>query len=225
MYDAYSSTDGSLVEILNTVPCANVLADEERFVALIQEGIRTHQLEKLKGWTASLNDSKGREKMRRNAHKEAAEAEEHAKELGIWDEVFGDGKKRPRKTASAEESSKPAKRSRGKKNEAEADGEDEDLGGLAAMIQRRQASRGGGIGSLIARLEADAHAEADERHKTRGGKGKRERRDPLAPRLEAGEPSEEEFLAAQQRLLNKGKESAGATTEAKPAKGKGKKGR
>lgn len=247
VYEAYRAGEGSLEHILNSIPFAEVLQDEERIVALVNEGIQSKDLERLEGWKNTLADTKGRETMRKKARKEASEAEAHAKELGVWDEIFGDGKKRPRPSRRDSQQSKeknptpaqneeveeveeeeeeeavPTKRARrakdkssqsqtksksnapkGKKPARPAAGEEnehEDLDGLAALIQRRQSNRGGGISSLIARLEEDAHAEADARHKTRGGKGKRERRDPLASRPEPGEPTEDEFQAAQQRLL------------------------
>lgn len=234
-----------------------MLEDEGRFVRVIEDAIKVGDLEPLDEWTRSVSDTNARTKMRSNARKEAIEAEAHAKELGVWDELFGDGKKRSRHASKAdatqedqdeEEDEQPVKSKRARStNSAPAhpkkpssskgntkgkkppqddqDGQDghedhEDLGGLAALIQKRQESRSG-IGGLIARLEQQAESEADARYHARGGKGKRERRDPLGGNgLEPGEPNEDEFLAAQQRLLGKGGSTQGKTN----TKAKGKKG-
>lgn len=251
IYEAYHQGQGSLEHILNAVPCAQVLEDEGRFITVIEDAIKAGELERLGGWTSSVSDTKARTKMRNNARKEAMEAEAHAKELGVWEELFGDGKKRPRRSSKAdaakeedeedEEDEPPVKskrarstdstskkaasakgKSKGKKEAQGANEDDqEDLGGLAALIQKRQESRSG-IGGLIARLEEQANAEADARYSARGGKGKRECRDPLGgERLDPGEPNEEEFLAAQQRLTD----TAGSTKGKGTTKTKGKKGR
>jgi DnaJ family protein C protein 9 len=90
---AYEETSGSLEDILNAVPCLEILEDEERVVALIDAAIAAKDIKKLPLWTKSLKDDKGRKQMRARAKAEASEAEQAARELGVWDELFGDGKK------------------------------------------------------------------------------------------------------------------------------------
>ncbi len=101
--------------IFTLVPCCEVLADEKRFVEIIDAAIEAGELEKLDGWTASKKDEKGRKAMRSKAKKEAEEAEAYARELGVWDDLFGEGRKTGTKS----------KTQRGKKadDEPELDGE------------------------------------------------------------------------------------------------------
>lgn len=91
--EAYLKNSGSLSAILSSIPCAEVLQDEERIIGIVGDLIEKGDLKKSKGWTDSLKDEKGREKMRGKARKEATEAEEMAREMGVWEELFGDGSK------------------------------------------------------------------------------------------------------------------------------------
>lgn len=89
LLEAYRKSNGSLEEIFTRVPCSEVLADEQRFVSIINAAISAGELEALPQWKKSAGDEGARKKMRAKAQKEANEAEEYAKELGVWDELFG----------------------------------------------------------------------------------------------------------------------------------------
>jgi hypothetical protein len=93
--------------------------------------------------------------------KSAKEAESHAKELGIWDEMFGNGKKGKRKSDANEDQKGPG------------GGED----GLAAMILKRQKDREGGLDRLAEKYRKIEEEERAKRAKGKGkgkGKGKKE---------------------------------------------------
>lgn len=91
--EAYEMSKGDLETMFTFIPCSEVLEDEERFVKLISEAIKAGDIKELPQWKKSVKDESGRKKMRAKARKEASEAEEYAKELGVWDDLFGKKKK------------------------------------------------------------------------------------------------------------------------------------
>lgn len=91
-------------------------------IAAIEGEIAAGNLKRTKAWTASSGDSTASNDRKRKADAEAVAAEEAARELGVWDEFYGSGKKGRR----------AGDKGKGKENEAE--GED----ALAALIVRRQ---------------------------------------------------------------------------------------
>ena len=66
--------------------------DEARFIVTITDLIKKKELRKFKKWDASVKDEKAKLVRQKQGEKEAKEAEEMAKELGVWDEFFGSGK-------------------------------------------------------------------------------------------------------------------------------------
>ena len=46
----------------------------------------------LPAWTKEKKDEQGKKKRKRAGEKEAKEAEEVAREMGVWDEFYGSGK-------------------------------------------------------------------------------------------------------------------------------------
>lgn len=91
--EAYETAEGDLATIFTLVPCSEILEDEERFITLINAAIKSGEVEALPKWKKTTGDVKGRKKMREGARKEANEAEEYAKELGVWDDLYGKGRK------------------------------------------------------------------------------------------------------------------------------------
>lgn len=180
--EAYNEMGGDLAAIFDHVPCCEFLADEKRFIEIIDEAIKAGEIEETKEWKRSTKEA-GRKALREKAKGEAKEAEELAKELGVWDDLFGSGKGKgkPAKAANG------AKNGKGSKSQAEADDQDDDLGGLAALIQRKNQNRASQFDDMIAKLEAKA-----------GNKEKR--------------PSEEEFdrIQAEMMARKNGKENGGA---------------
>lgn len=276
--EAYETAEGDLATIFTLVPCSEILEDEERFISLLNAAIKSGDVEALPKWKKTTGDAKGRKKMREGARKEANEAEEYAKELGVWDNLYGSRKggdngdkgeakkpkramgkdeevevvgdvssdeeeggdeedeededepiqvkkrnKQPAATSSsskkqkaapkqkAEASSKskagsssapskakkPSSSKKAKAGEA-AEEEDDDMDGLRALMAKRGEERSRGFNSMIARMEAQAQAEASAKS---GGKKKKGGM-PIfdEPRREADEPDEEAFLKARAKV-------------------------
>jgi len=122
--------------------------DEGRFIKSINSLIDSNTLKSTAAWKKTSTDDKASKKRAEKAIKSAQEAESHAKELGIWDEMFGTGKKGKRKS----------------------DAKDEGEDGLAALILRRQKDREGGLDRLA---EKYRKIEEEERAKKVKGKGKK----------------------------------------------------
>ena len=183
---AYRTHEGSLPDMLDDVMCA-AAADEGRFKTLVEEAIATGELERTATWTTSAADGKAAKKRAAAERKEAREAEEHAKEIGVWDEFYGSGKateskktkgkgkatvrRRPLATPVAFlcacRSDARSCRELGPRLQASAaDDEDADLAGLRALILKRGSDR---ASNTIANIEARARAAASTK------KGKKEK--------------------------------------------------
>lgn len=185
--DAYNETEGDLAGIFERVPCGEFLADEDRFIRIIDDAIKQGDIKATSTWKRTKKDEAGRKALRAKAQGEAAEAEKLAKELGVWDDLFGagSGKGKPARGSSSKSGAKGGK---GSKSKAKADGgDDDDLAGLAALIQRKNQNRVSQFDDMIAKLEAKA--------------GVKEKR-----------PSDEEFDRIQAEMMarkNGGKENRG----------------
>ncbi|KAG5440310.1 hypothetical protein PCANB_001880 [Pneumocystis canis] len=81
LYLAYEQCKGSMTDIFSHILCSNVLLDEERFRKMIDEGIERKELKKYKNYSQETLTQK--RKRRNDAKKEALEAEQHAKDLGL----------------------------------------------------------------------------------------------------------------------------------------------
>ncbi|KAG4304949.1 hypothetical protein PORY_001624 [Pneumocystis oryctolagi] len=81
LYLAYEQCKGSMEDIFSYVLCSNMLLDEERFRVMIDEGIERKELKKYKNYTQETASQK--KKRHNKARREAIEAEELAKELGL----------------------------------------------------------------------------------------------------------------------------------------------
>jgi len=99
--------------------------DESRFIVIISDLIKKGQLSATPTWLSSSKDEKAKLGRKKQGEKEAKEAEIAAKELGVWDEFYGSGKKTERK--------EKAKR----KDDSEA-AADEDHSALQALIMRKK---------------------------------------------------------------------------------------
>lgn len=148
--EAYTTCKGSLPAILKHIPHATH-DDESRLVKAINGLIADGSLEPTKKWTTSSTDTSAKTKRAKAAASQAKEAEAAAKELGVWDEFYGSGKK-------------------GKRNG------DKDESGLQALILKRQQDRSGALDAL-----ADKYAKLDEKERARGkGKGKKRKSEPVS---------------------------------------------
>ena len=153
---AYLNTDGSIDEIMNHIPHSRH-EDEARFIILISSLITEGVLPTKSAWTSSTKDEKRKAIRKKQAVKEAEEAEEMARELGVWDEFYGSGKPGTRKGKA---------KGKGKDKKDDEDEEDEeDHSVLQALILKKKKNTDSFIDNLAAK-----YAEPQPRGK---GKGKR----------------------------------------------------
>nr|VWO98857.1 Laccase-2 (EC (Benzenediol:oxygen oxidoreductase 2) (Diphenol oxidase 2) (Urishiol oxidase 2) [Ganoderma boninense] len=96
--------------------------DEARFIVAISDLIKRGDLPSLFQWESSTKDEKAKLMRKKDAAKEAAEAEALAKELGVHDEFFGSGKKGARKG----------------KGKGKAKADEEDTSALQALILKKR---------------------------------------------------------------------------------------
>jgi DnaJ family protein C protein 9 len=175
---------------------SNVLDDEERFISIVEEAIKTKRVSPFPQWKKDIKDTKGRNKRKQDAKNEAKEAEELAKELGVHDKLFGNG------ASSTDKKSKKGGKGKGKAANVNDEGVDEDA--LKALIQSRN-SKQNSMNSLIEKLEAKYGAADgdpfDQKAGSGKGKNKRGKKDTANDAANGAEPSEEEFLALQQKLF------------------------
>lgn len=164
---SYVTNEGDMDAIFEEVMLSNPLEDEERFRKMIDDEIDEKRVE---AYEAYVKETKTKRKRRiAEAKKEAKEAEQMAEELGVKDKLYAKGAKK------------------GKKGE-------EDISGLAAIIQQRQKERSN---NFLADLEA--------KHQPKK-RGKREMED---------EPPEEAFERTAKRMEKnkKNKKAASAKVE------------
>ncbi|MCJ1445826.1 MAG: hypothetical protein MMC23_006331 [Stictis urceolatum] len=178
---AYERGKGSLDRVFEEVMLSNVLEDEGRIRGYLDAAIEKGEVESFEKYTGE--SGKKREARRERARKEAEEAEEVADEMGIKDEVFGDGEadggeEKAKKDGKKAKKAKTAKKKGAKGSEAD----------LAALIQQRHADRAAKSESFFDNLEA----------KYGGGSKSKKRK--------ADEPSDEAFAAMAKRG-KKGKEN------------------
>lgn len=162
---AYRDAGGRLERIFASVPCANILEDEQRYIDMIDHAIGAGELERTRAWER-VHTPKGlsaRKELRRQAKREATEAEEYAKELGVYDQLFG--KQGQRETASTDEketkgkgTEKGKEKSKNKGTTASSatpeDDADVDLSGLRAAMAAKAGKRENAFDDMISRLEA-----------------------------------------------------------------------
>lgn len=165
----YETSKGDLETILGAIMCSTV-EDEDRFVLLFDAAIAAGEIKATSAWKKALKDTKGKQRRRAKASKEATEAEAYAKELGVHDKLYGKGK------------------GKGKKDDGK-----EDVEGLRALIQGNQAKR---MGSVIDSIEAK-YAAKEEAKKAKKGAGKEEGG---KKRKVEVEPTEEEFEKIQKAM-------------------------
>ncbi|GAA6048926.1 hypothetical protein JCM3770_007122 [Rhodotorula araucariae] len=183
---AYESSGGDLDTILSTVMGSSV-DDEDRFVTLINGAIAAKEVKATAGWRKAAKDTKGKERRRKAAEKEAKEAAELAKELGVHDKLFG-----------------PKGKGKGKAKKG-GDAGDDDEAALRALIQGNQAKR---MNSLVDSLEAKyAGIEAKKSGKKRASTGGDEAQGKRSKK--EIEPTDAEFEAIQARLDANRKEKKG----------------
>ncbi len=197
--------------------------DEARFIVIISDLIKKGDLPSLKTWERSIKDEKAKLVRKKQGEKEAAEAEELAKELGVWDEFYGSGKPSSKRTTKGKGKAKAA---------AKDDEEDEeDTSALQALILKKRKNMDGFFDSLAAKY---AEPEKGGRKKKRGKAAKDEEDEEeevqaspkKRPRRGVGVPpppeiDDEEFEKLQKKLFA---EKAKPSSRAEAGETKGKRG-
>ncbi|KAK7942698.1 uncharacterized protein PG986_011811 [Apiospora aurea] len=181
---AYEQGEGDMDVVYERVMLSDVLEDDARFRAIIDEAIESEDVPAFEAYTKETKKSK---KARVDAAKgEANEAEEYAKELGIHDKLFGGGKD------GGSGGNSTAKKGKKSKKDSSEDA-------LAALIRGKQQSRERQQNDFFAGLEA----------KYGGGskKGKKRTHDE-----EMEEPPEEAFAAVGARKKGKTADSSSGST-------------
>lgn len=119
MLIAYERAKGDMDAVYESVMLSDVLEDDERFRAIIDEAIAAGDVPAFPKYTGETKSS--RTKRAKAAKAEAAEAEDYARELGVHDKLFGN--------------KNGATGKKGKKGDNSEDA-------LKALIQKRQQDRG-----------------------------------------------------------------------------------
>jgi DnaJ family protein C protein 9 len=140
---AYEEGEGSMDAVYEAVMLSNVLEDDERFRSIIDAAIAAGDVPSFPAYARETKKSK--QARVRAARAEAGEAEEYAKELGVHEKLFGDGKK---------------KKGTGKGAGAEDD--------LAALIRRNQQGRASFLDDLAAKYGATTSKAKGKKGKKRG---------------------------------------------------------
>jgi len=139
---AYLATEGSIDGIFESIPHSNY-TDEDRFIKLLNDSIKRKEIPELKSWKKEITDKKAKTRRKKDGEKEAKDAETAAKELGVWDEFYGDGTKKQAEANGEEDYSALKALIQGKKRKT-----DDFLDGLAAKYsnQKEEKQSGGGRG-------------------------------------------------------------------------------
>ncbi|KAF8136344.1 hypothetical protein EV363DRAFT_1446768 [Boletus edulis] len=209
---AYHDTEGSLDEIMTHIPHSTV-DDEPRFVQILSQLIAGDKLPDLPLWRSSSADEKAKLVRKKQAAKETKEAEELAKELGVWDEFYGSGKVGDRK-------------GKGKQKD---DANDEDVSTLQALILQRQKARSGFLDNLAAKYMDLEEEETSRKNGIKGKKRKKATEHTDAEEAESPQkrprsgPDEEEPENTRSKLTSRRAKASGAEkakrgTRAKKAK-------
>ncbi|KAI0374824.1 DnaJ-domain-containing protein [Pilatotrama ljubarskyi] len=211
---AYTDTEGSIEDIMTHIP-HSTHDDEARFIVVITDLIKKGELPSLPQWESSTKDEKAKLVRKKQAEKEAKEAEALAKELGVWDEFYGSGKPGARKT-------------KGKGKQQAGDEDEEDTSALQALILKKRKNMDSFFDSLAAKYGgAEEAPKAGKKGKKRGKAAadeKEEEEVAASPKKRAKkdippppEIDDAEFERIQQRLVDgKAKRSAdgGGSTKA-----------
>lgn len=152
---AYKSHQGSLAKIMELIPHSHA-EDEKRFIEIIEVEISAGRLTRTAKWTRESIDTVARSGRKRKAESEAKKAEKVAKDLGVWDEFYGSGKKGKR-----------------------AGDKDGDEASLQALILGRKKQRSSTLNSL-----EEKYAAIENKYAKKGKKGKKDKKAPHPDELD-----------------------------------------
>jgi DnaJ homolog subfamily C member 9 len=207
---AYEETGGSLGDIVTHIP-HSTHEDEARFVVTISDMIAKAELIATTTWKKSSKDEKAKLVRKKQADKEAEEAEELARELGVWDEFYGNGKAGPRKGKG---------KGKGKKAEGEGEGggdEEEDHSALQALILKKRQNAGAFLDNLAAKY-AEPKPSAKGKRKKVGEVGESPKKRRRGPEPDPETLDDDQFAKLQEKLFkDKGAEADRSTGKSKRA--------
>ena len=123
--EAYLEGEGDIEHIMSHIP-HSTYEDEPRIINVVKKLIKSKTIASLPKWEADVKDEKAKKTRKKRGQQEAVEAEEAAKELGVWDEFYGSGSKGKRGGGG------------GKKKDQD------DTANLQALIQKRATNRNTG---------------------------------------------------------------------------------
>jgi DnaJ family protein C protein 9 len=176
-----------LPTILDQIPHSTT-ADEARFIEIVNAAVASGELPKFQEWnkTTVKEYTAGRKKRVAKEKKEAIEAEQAARDLGVWEEFYGDGAQARKKgkdsrddeaeeveAESAEQRKRNGEKRKKRKPAAAVDENDtdEDTSTLAALIQSRQKARSGVMDALFDKYSKMSNEDDEEIDMaSRGGK-------------------------------------------------------
>jgi DnaJ family protein C protein 9 len=198
--NAYLETNGSIAEIMTHIP-HSTHDDEARFIVLISDLISKRHLPASPGWESSVKDEKARLVRKKQGEKEAQEAEQLARELGVWDEFYGHGKEGDRKSKG--------------KGRSKKDGQcEEDTSALQALILKKKKNMGSFLDGLAEKysepeLKSRARSRKNQKRSMVGDDDEPEQNSPKKARGRVPPPpdiDDKEFERLQQQLFpNKSK--------------------
>jgi DnaJ family protein C protein 9 len=194
--------------------------DEARFVVAISDLITKGELSSTTAWEKSSKDEKAKLVRRKQADKEAEEAEDLARELGVWDEFYGSGKEGLRKGKGTGKG-KGKKKAQAEDGDGDGDGE-EDYSVLQAIILKKRQNAGAFLDSLAEKYAEPKPRSKGKRRKDAGSgeidespKKKRRGAEP-----DPGDIDDDEFAKLQQKMFkdkDKGAEASKSTGKHKRA--------
>ena len=188
--EAYDATEGNFGVIMTHIP-HSTHEDEPRILTIITDLIKKKELKSTPTWLSTSKDEKGKMVRKKEADKEAEEAEELAKELGVWDEFYGSGK--------ATEKKKGKSKGKGK---AEAE-EEEDHSALQALILKRKEKN---LDNLFDNLAAKYSGPVAKGKGKKRGHGADEEEESSRKKMRSNAPpppeiDDEEFAKIQKKLF------------------------
>ncbi|EJT96774.1 DnaJ-domain-containing protein [Dacryopinax primogenitus] len=156
---AYVEHEGDLPSILDSIPHSNY-TDEPRLLARLKLLVADGTLPSFPAWEKTLADKRAARERKKQGKAEEKEAEEMAKELGVWDEFYGTGKKGARQGNG-----------KGKGKNGEKENEEEDTSALQALILKKRQNAGNFLDNLAAK-----YAQPEKPNGNAKGKGKSKKR-------------------------------------------------
>ncbi|KAF8636590.1 hypothetical protein AX17_003401 [Amanita inopinata Kibby_2008] len=200
LLSAYIETKGSLAELMNLIP-HSTHDDEARFMDIISDLITKGELPNLPLWESSTKDEEARLFRKKASKKEAIEAEEMAKELGVWDEFYGSGKTGERRgKAKGKGKAKAGGESR-HEGKGERETEDDYSALQALILKKKEKNLDAFFDNLAAKYTEPEKPKGNSKKRGRdndneGQPQKKKRSVPLAPDID-----DEEFAKLQEKLF------------------------